>query len=189
VLAIRQDASRTTGRDRSARPPRDRVAERTSNATLAPEGRHVAHQGIDIRKTTPAEPAAVWRLLGDSFTWPSWTPIEWVIVDRHGDKHGLGEMRTIKLGRSRLREEIIERQVESTLSYKLSSGRPLRHYHVDIDLTPLPEGTEIRWYTTVKAMVPGLGWLYRRALTKMTQEYVDGLARHSAREGDGPAPG
>jgi hypothetical protein len=146
----------------------------------------VAHQGIDIRKTTPAEPAAVWRLLGDSFTWPSWTPIEWVIVDRHGDKHGLGEMRTIKLGRSRLREEIIERQVESTLSYKLSSGRPLRHYHVDIDLTPLPEGTEIRWYTTVKSRVPGLGWLYRREMRKMSQQFVDGLAMHSARE-DGAA--
>jgi polyketide cyclase/dehydrase/lipid transport protein len=146
----------------------------------------VAHQGIDIRKTTPAEPAAVWRLLGDSFTWPSWTPIEWVIVDRHGDKQGLGEMRTIKLGRSRLREEIIERQVESTLSYKLSSGRPLRHYHVDIDLTPLPEGTEIRWYTTVRSRVPGLGWLYRREMRKMSQQFVDGLVMHSARE-DGAA--
>jgi hypothetical protein len=143
----------------------------------------VPRQQIDIRKTTPAEPAAVWRLLGDSFTWPSWTPIEWVIVDRHGDKHGLGEMRTIKLGRSRVREEIVERQVESTLSYKLSSGRPLRHYHVDVDLTPLEEeGTEIRWYTTVTSRVPGLGWLYRRQLRKVMQEFVDGLAMHAAYE-------
>lgn len=142
----------------------------------------MARQQIDIRKTTRAEPAAVWRLLGDSYTWPSWTPIEWVIVDRHGDKNGLGEVRTVKRGRVRVREEIVERQIERGLSYKLLSGRVLCHYHVDIDLTPLPEGTEIRWYTTVKAKVPGLGWLYRRGLAKTTEQFVNGLAEHSARD-------
>jgi hypothetical protein len=143
----------------------------------------VARQ-IDIRKTTRADPAAVWRLLGDSYMWPSWAPITWVLVDRHGDQNGLGEVRTVKMGRVRVREEIVERHVERGLSYKLVSGRALRHYHVDIDLTPLEQGTEIRWYTTVKSKVPGLGWLYRRSLIQVTQEFIDGLAEHSARAGE-----
>jgi len=154
------------------------------DATLPQTGRDVARQQIDIRRMTEADPAAVWRLLGDSHTWPSWTPIEWVVIDQHGDRDGLGEKRTVKVGKGRVREEIVERQTESVLSYKLLSGRALLRYHVDIDLTQMPEGgTEIRWYTTIKSKIPGLGWLYRRALTKMMQEYVDGLAMHSARDG------
>lgn len=145
-------------------------------------------QRIDIRKTTEAEPAAVWRLLGDSYTWPTWTPIESVVLDRHGDAAGLGEVRTFKTGRVRLREQIIERQAERGLSYKLVSGLALRRYHVDIDLTPQPEGTEIRWHTTLTAMIPGLGWLYRRSLRKVTQQFVDGLAKCSA-DGDRRARG
>ncbi len=41
-------------------------------------------------------------------------------------------------------------------------------------------GTDIRWHTTFTAKVPALGWLYRKALTKATQQFVDGLAEHAA---------
>ncbi|MGH2941346.1 MAG: SRPBCC family protein [Solirubrobacteraceae bacterium] len=139
----------------------------------------MGRQHIDIRTTTEAEPDAVWRLLGDSYTWPSWSPIEWVILDRHGDADGLGEVRTFKQGKARIREQIVERQPERGLSYKLVSGLPLRSYHVDVDLTPQSPGTEIRWHTTFRSAIPGLGWLYRRALTKTMRQFVDGLARHA----------
>lgn len=143
----------------------------------------MGRQHIDIRTITEAEPEAVWQLLGDSYTWPTWSPIEWVILDRRGDADGLGEVRTLKQGRARIREQIVERQYESGLSYKLVSGLPLRHYHVDVDLTPQSPGTEIRWHTTCKSRVPGLGWLYRKSLTKTMQQFADGLARYSLEAG------
>lgn len=140
----------------------------------------MARQQIDIRKTTEADPAAVWRLLGDSSTWPSWTPIESVDLERPGGADGLGEVRAFQTGRVRVREEIVERQTDRRLSYKLLSGLAVRDYRADVDLTPGPGGTDIRWHTSFTAKVPGFGWLYRKALAKATQRFVDGLAKHSA---------
>jgi len=140
----------------------------------------MTRQQIDIRTTTDAEPAVVWRLLGDSSTWPSWTPIESVDFEQPGGPNGLGEVRVFKTGRYRVREEIVERRAERRLSYTLLSGLAVRDYRADVDLTPRPDGTEIRWHTTFTAKVPGMGRLYRWALAKATQQFVDGLARHAA---------
>jgi uncharacterized protein YndB with AHSA1/START domain len=140
----------------------------------------VARQEIDIRRTAAAEPAAVWRLLGDSSTWPSWTPIESCDIERPGGADCLGEVRAFKTGRVRVREEIVECRPGRRLSYTLLSGLPIRDYRADIDLTPRPGGTEIRWHTTFTAKVPGSGRLYRWGLAKATQQFVDGLAEASA---------
>ncbi len=144
----------------------------------------MARQEIDIRRTTAASPAAVWRLLGDSSTWPSWTPIDSFELERAGDASGIGEIRRFKTGRVRVREEIVERQVERRLSYGLLSGLAVRDYRADVDLAARSSGVEIRWHTTFSARFPGSGRLYRRALAKATQQFVDGLAERSAR-GDG----
>jgi uncharacterized protein YndB with AHSA1/START domain len=121
---------------------------------------------VDIRRTAAAEPAAVWRLLGDSSTWPSWTPIESCDIERPGSADGLGEVRAFKTGRVRVREEIVECRPGHRLSYTLLSGLPIRDYRADIDLTPRPGGTEIRWHTTFTAKVPGSGRLYRWGLAE-----------------------
>lgn len=138
---------------------------------------------IDIRERTKADPSALWRLLEDSSSWPSWTPIESFKLEREGSADGTGEIRNFKTGRVQVREEIVERRVERRLSYVLLGGLAVRGYRADIDLTPRSDGTEIRWHTTFEAKVPGTGWLYRRALAKATREFVDGLARHAVRDG------
>lgn len=148
----------------------------------------MARQEIDIHTTAPAEPAAVWRLLGDSSTWPAWTPIETATIERPADENGLGEIRSFKTGRVTVREEIVERKAERRLSYKLLGGLAVRDYRADIDLTPTAGGTEIRWHTTFTAKVPGSGWLYRRALERATLRFVDGLAKHAADDDRGRVP-
>ena len=140
----------------------------------------MARQEIDIRETTQAKPAALWRLLGDSSTWPSWTPVETFELERPGGADGLGEIRRFKTGRVRIREEIVERQTDQRLTYILLSGLAVRNYRAEIDLTPQAGATEIRWHTTFDAKVPGAGWLYRRALTKVTRQFVHGLATQAA---------
>ncbi len=140
----------------------------------------MAVQEIDIRATTKANPAAVWRLLGDSTTWPSWTSIDSCQIEQVGGPDGLGEIRAFKTGRRVVREEIVERKSERRLSYALLSGLAVRDYRADIDLTPRRGGTEIRWHTTFKAKLPGSGRLYRKALEQATQEFVDGLAEGAA---------
>ncbi len=142
----------------------------------------MALQDIDIHATTTASPAAVWRLLADSSSWPAWTPIEAFEPEREGGPDGVGERRAFTTGRVVVHEEIVERRPERRLSYRLLSGLALRDYRADIDLTPRDAGTEIRWHTTFRPKVPGAGWVYRRALAKITQTFVDGLVEHATRQ-------
>ena len=139
----------------------------------------MASQDIDIRSTASATPAQVWQLLGDSRTWPDWTPIESAQISRGAG--GVGEVRTFRTGRVTVEEEVVERRAPERLSYVLIGGLAVRDYRADIDLSPTGAGTEIRWHTTFEAKVPGSGWLYRRALAKATQAFVDGLVAHAAR--------
>jgi hypothetical protein len=134
-------------------------------------------QQIDVTATAPADSDAVWQLLGDSSTWPSWTPIDAYELERPGGTDGLGEIRRFTTGRVQVREEIVERDSERRLTYALLSGLALRDYRAEIDLTPQADGTAIRWHTTFKPKVPGSGWIYRRALDKITRQFVDGLVR------------
>lgn len=137
-------------------------------------------QTIDIAKTTPASLQAVWALLGDSATWPSWTPIEVHEPVRPAGPDGLGEERLFKTGKRTIHERIVERTPERRLTYTLLSGLAVRDYRARIDLEPVGDATRIRWHTTFEPKVPGMGWLYRRALERATQGFVDGLAAHAA---------
>ena len=139
-------------------------------------------QEIDIRTTTEASPSSVWRLLGDSATWLSWTPIDAADVVPAEGSDGVGEIRTFTTGRVTVREEIVERREDERLSYRMLAGLAVRDYRADVDLRPVSGGTEIRWHTVFRAKVPGTGWLYLRALRKATQQFVDGLSRHSTDE-------
>jgi uncharacterized protein YndB with AHSA1/START domain len=141
----------------------------------------MALQEIDVRGTTAADPAAVWRLLGDSSTWPSWTPIEHFELEQSGGIDRIGEIRSFTTGSITVRERIVERDPERRLTYALLSGLAVRDYRAEVDLTPAAGGgTDIRWHTTFRASVPGSGWIYRRALEKATREFVKGLAVASA---------
>jgi hypothetical protein len=139
----------------------------------------MAVQEIDVHATAPASPGAVWRLLGDSSTWPAWTPIDAYDLERPGDGDGLGEIRRFTTGRHTVREEIVQRDAERHLTYALLSGLALRDYRAEIDLSPTTDGTAIRWHTTFRPKVPGSGWLYRRTLDRITREFVDGLVKAS----------
>lgn len=135
----------------------------------------MAEQEIDIRKTATAEPPELWTLLDDSSSWPEWTPIESFELEREAGDDGLGEIRLFKTGRVTVREEIVERRPNERLAYVLLGGLALRDYRAEIDLTQSAGATEIRWHTTFKPKIPGMGWIYRRALDKATQDFVEGL--------------
>ncbi len=147
-------------------------------------------QEIDVTDTASAFPAAVWRLLGDSATWPSWTSIDSYERLAPGSPDGVGEVRVFRTGRRYvIREQVVERRPQQRLSYVLLGGLPLRDYRADIDLSPEAGGrTRIRWHTTFAPKVPGTGWLYRRALQRATRSFVDGLVRASAAAGSAEPP-
>ena len=140
-------------------------------------------QEIEVRKTIDATPEAIYRLLDDSSSWPSWTPIDRFELIEAADGEEPGEVREFVTGRVRVRERIVERVPDRRLSYALLSGLAVRDYRADIDLGPEGSATALRWHTTFKPKLPGTGWIYRRALATATEQFVEGLAQHA---GDGP---
>jgi hypothetical protein len=127
-----------------------------------------------------ADASTVFRFLGDSATWPDWTPIERCdITVPAGPERP--EERTFTTGRVRVHERVVERTPDARLVYELTDGLPLEDYRAVIELAPTPGGgTHITWHTTFRPRRPGTGWLYRRALDKATRTFVDGLAQHAA---------
>ena len=144
----------------------------------------MATQEIDVRRKISATPEAVFDLLGDSSTWTAWTPVESYREIEPGGLGGTGEIRQFTTGRVRIREEIVEKVRNRRLTYVMLSGLALKDYRAEIDLEPAGDGCEVRWHTTFRASFPGSGWMYRRALEKVTRQFVEGLA--AAAEGRDP---
>ena len=136
-------------------------------------------QHVDARAHTTASPATVHALLRDGATWPSWSRIETFGLERAGADGGetVGAIRNFRTGRYFMREQVVEVVPDRRFSYALLSGLALRGYRADVDLTPADGGTDIRWSSSFRAKVPGTGWLYRRALQRMTEGFVQDLAR------------
>ncbi|MFI9381327.1 SRPBCC family protein [Kutzneria sp. NPDC052558] len=136
-------------------------------------------QRVDARGHTTASPATVHALLRDGSTWPSWSRIEKFDLERAGAGGGesVGAIRNFRTGRYLMREQVVEIVPDRRFSYALLSGLALRGYRADVDLTPAGGGTDIRWSSSFRARVPGTGWLYRLALQRMTEAFVQDLAR------------
>ncbi len=142
-------------------------------------------QEIDVKATTTASAHAVYALLADGASWPTWSPLGSFDLVRPSDDggEGVGAVRLFRTGRVRSRERIVELIPDQRLSYVLEAGLPLRDYRADVDLRPLADGTEIHWRSTFDAKLPGSGPLYRWQLRRFIRRTVDGLAEH-ARTGD-----
>jgi Polyketide cyclase / dehydrase and lipid transport len=138
-------------------------------------------QEIEAKTTTTADPGHVYALLRDGSTWPSWSPIDSLELEREAadEPEGVGAIRVLRTGRYTMREEIVELVPERRFSYALLSGLPVRDYRADVDLEPNGKGTAITWHTSFTPRIPGTGWLIRRRLTGIFEQFVQGLARRA----------
>ena len=138
----------------------------------------MAQQVIEHTARSAAAPDAVYDLLADGSTWPTWSPLGSFELLQPGDgvPEGLGAVRLFTTGRHKSRERVVERRPGEVFSYVLEAGLPLRDYRAVITLTPAGGGTAIGWRSTFRAKVPGTGWLYRWQLGKFIGRTVAGLA-------------
>jgi hypothetical protein len=143
----------------------------------------MATQDIDVHGHSAAVPAVVYALLRDGSTWPAWAPIDRFVLERPGtpEPEGVGAIRNFHTGRYKMRERVAELVADKRFTYEVLEGLAVRDYRAEIDLTPVGGGTDIRWHTTFRAKVPGMGWIYRRALLKITRDAVAGLVAHTGR--------
>lgn len=142
----------------------------------------MGRQQVEATGWSAAPPAAVYGLLVDGATWPTWSGHDAAeVVERgEGDGDGVGAVRVLHRGRMRSRERIVELVPERRLGYVLLAGLPLRDYRANVDLTPERGGTAIRWSSDFAAKVPGTGAIFRLALTKFMTAATEGLAARAA---------
>jgi hypothetical protein len=138
-------------------------------------------QNIDVRVPTHASPDAIYRLLRDGATWPTWSPLGSFELARAADDEpeGVGAIRIFRTGRTRSVERVAELVPGRRFSYELVSGLAIRNYRADVDLETAGDVTTIHWHSSFRAKVPGTGWLYRRVLSRFIERCARGLAAHA----------
>jgi hypothetical protein len=143
-------------------------------------------QRVNATARSQARPEQVYALVRDGSTWPAWSPLDSFELERPGETEpeGLGAIRVFRTKRFPKpvvsREEIVELVPNRRLGYVLLSGLAVRDYRAFVDLEPDGDGTRIRWHSTFRPVVPGTGWLYRRALQRIMTECARGLAARAA---------
>jgi len=145
----------------------------------------MGRQRIEHHATSTADPATVFSLLREGATWPSWSPIESVELERQGadEPEGVGAVRVLRRGRVEGRETIAELVPDRRFVYTHVSSLPVRDYRGEIDLEPTGEGTAIRWVSSFEPKIPGTGRLIRRGIDGFIAEMTNGLAEGAAKRG------
>jgi Polyketide cyclase / dehydrase and lipid transport len=140
---------------------------------------HRQHVGIEVH--TGAEANAVYALLQDGASWPSWTSIESFQLERTGEREpeGVGAIRIFRKGRVTGRDQVAEAIPGRRFSYLHLSGLPVRDYRGDVDLEPTGNGTTIRWHISFTPTVPGTGWLWRWGIGRFVKQSAQGLAAYA----------
>ena len=115
-------------------------------------------------------------------TWPSWSPIDSVELEREGDDEpeGVGAVRVLRSGKVTGRDTIAELVPERRFAYTHASSLPVKDYRGEIDLQPTGDGTSIRWVSTFAPKIPGTGPLLRRGLGRFIADMTNGLAAGAA---------
>jgi Polyketide cyclase / dehydrase and lipid transport len=144
---------------------------------------HMVHR-ISVTARSAAPPDAIYALLKDPATWPSWSPMDAAELDAPGEDepYGVGSVRALTRGRVRGRDEVVELIPDKRFSYRHVSGLPVRDYHADVDLAPLARGTQISWRSSFRPKYVGTGWFWRLALRRMLQQMASGLSEYAASE-------
>ena len=134
---------------------------------------------FEAQATTLAGAPAVYRLLADGASWPSWTPIGRFELEAEGaeGRESAGAIRVFISGPVRSREQLVELKESELLRYTVLSGPPMRNHSARVDLSPTEGGgTRIVWHESFEPKWPGTGPLLRWFLARFVQRCADGLA-------------
>jgi hypothetical protein len=133
---------------------------------------------IDIKVHTAASADAVFDLVEEGATWPAWTSIDSVEIERAPE--GVGAVRVNRRGRVVGRDEIVAVERPHRFVYRSLSGLPVRDYVGEIDITATATGASIRWRASFFPKVRGMGPILERGIRRFLTECAEGLASHAA---------
>jgi len=137
---------------------------------------------VNVTAVSAAPPAAVYALLADGSTWPSWSPIESFELEQAGDPppEGINAVRLFRLGRTTGHDQILELVPNRSIKYASRSNLPVRDYIGEVTIADAPGGgTTIHWHSSFLPKRPGTGWLVERGIRRFLERCARGLADHA----------
>ena len=142
---------------------------------------------VCAERTARATPDAVWALVSDATRYPEWGPWRAAEYRRPGDDspRGPGAVQWLQSSRRYLFrypvsiEKILEVEEGRKLVYTVVGGIPVRNYRAEVTLTPMGDGTHIRWAGRMDATTRGrFVW---RGLRTLYPQIVEALATAAER--------
>jgi uncharacterized protein YndB with AHSA1/START domain len=131
---------------------------------------------IDVRAGSRASPERVWSVLADAASWADWAPFDEIIVE---GGHEVGEVRRVRSGRITTRERVVEFEPPHRYVYEIVSGLPVRDYVAVVLLSPIGDGTDLRWQASFRARIPGTGWALTRLIERAIGRGANALVRRA----------
>ncbi len=126
-----------------------------------------------------ASPETVWEALADHLGMKHWVSIRTVKLEHTGDPppNGVGAIRLLSIPGIKVREQVTLFEPPRRLAYKMLSGAPVRNYHAEVLLAPVPNGTDITGTVVFQPRFPGVQILVGRVIPTLTK----GLVREAER--------
>ncbi|MFC7326120.1 SRPBCC family protein [Marinactinospora rubrisoli] len=144
-------------------------------------------QSYDVTAESAAPPSAVWALLLDPHSWPTWSRVDALEIAQSvglspDGRDGVGAVRAFRTGKAVTKERITALEPERRFAYEGVENPQLIGYRAAVELVGLPGGgTRIRWHGTYSARW-GMRWFLQRYLRRFMQGMATGLADHAALE-------
>jgi len=128
-----------------------------------------------VVKEIDASPERVWSVIGD-FSGSPMIGVNQKIV-KHGDKNGIGTVRTITMGKSTFTERIEAIEIGKSLEYSILSGAPVKWYKGKGIIISSKRPTIIEWHGEFEAKFPVPNFIVKVAAQKNVNRYLSAVEK------------
>ena len=117
----------------------------------------MAQLRVEAEGVAQAAPEAVWELVANADRYSEWGPWSASGYENLGAQapDGAGVIRWMRYGRTTTVEKVLESERARRLVYTVVKGIPVRNYRAEVTLSPVGEGTHIRWTASWDRTLPG----------------------------------
>ncbi len=98
-----------------------------------------------------------------------------VKVEKKGDpeSNGVGTIRTITIGKVRVRERLESVTPPNSFTYSILSGAPMKDYLGNVEIAPQEAKSIVRWNVKFTPKIPGTGWIGAIVSKKTINRLID----------------
>ena len=117
----------------------------------------MAQLRVEADGVAQAPPEVVWELVANADRYSEWGPWSASGYENLGAQapDGAGVIRWMRYGRTTTVEKVLESERARRLVYTVVRGIPVRNYRAEVTLSPVGEGTHIRWTASWDRTLPG----------------------------------